>query len=123
MTSSNEILDRVRSTEDRGLTISPQRLADTFGISQAGIAELAGVHRNTVLSSPNSERVQGTARAMVRVLLAAREINPDPDTAIYWMRNAPIAALDYKTAFELIQLGKAQAVIDYIESISGGATG
>lgn len=113
----------VRSTEGRGLTICPQRLAAVFGISQAALARLAGVHRNTLAASPGSERVQNTARALVRVLQAALALNPDHDAAIYWMRNAPIQALGCRTAFDLIKRGQDRAVTDYIASISGGTTG
>ena len=42
---------------------------------------------------------------------------------IFWFMNEPLQDFDYQTPDALVRTGKAQVVIDYIESIAGGATG
>lgn len=37
--------------------------------------------------------------------------------------NEPLQDFDYLTPDTLVRIGKSQVVIDYIESIAGGATG
>jgi hypothetical protein len=39
------------------------------------------------------------------------------------VRHHPIAEFGHRTALQLVEMGKVQAVIDYIESHSAGATG
>ena len=60
---------------------------------------------------------------MVRVLSAAYSLNGDLGRALFWFRNQPIPEYAHLTAMQLVEQGKAQAVVDYIESISGGAAG
>ena len=47
--------------EPRTPYISPQRLSKALGVKVASLAELTGVHRNT-LRNPSSERLQGRMR-------------------------------------------------------------
>lgn len=84
--------------------ISPSRLSKALGVKVANLAELAGVHRNT-LRNPSSERLQGRMREMVKVISAAAELTGDIDKAIYWYRNEPIADYGHRTAAELIAEG------------------
>jgi len=76
--------------EPRTPYISPKRLSKALGVNVANLAELTGVHRNT-LRNPSSERLQGRMREMVKVISAATELTRDIDKAIYWYRNEPIA--------------------------------
>ena len=50
--------------------ISPKRVAHVLGVQLSRLAEIAGVHRNT-LANPASERLQDRLRDMVRVIVAA----------------------------------------------------
>lgn len=121
--SIDEFLTSVRSSKGRGVALSPDRLADAFGMSKNSLATLAGVHRNTVRSRPDSEKLQSVSRNLVRVLSAAHGLAGDMDKAIFWVRNHPIAEFDHLTALELVSQGHTQAVVDYIESISSGSIG
>jgi uncharacterized protein (DUF2384 family) len=60
---------------------------------------------------------------MVRVLTAATEITGDDKRAAFLLRNEPLRAFGYKTADALIQEGRADDVIAYLESLAGGAAG
>jgi len=53
----------------------------------------------------------------------ATEMTGDLDRAAFLLRNEPLRTFGYKTADALIQEGRADAVIAYLESLAGGAAG
>ncbi|MDQ2704841.1 MAG: hypothetical protein M3Y43_06740 [Pseudomonadota bacterium] len=108
--------------EPRTPYISPQRLSKALGVKIASLAELTGVHRNT-LRNPSSERLQGRMREMVKVIAAATELTGDVDKAIYWYRNEPIADYSHRTAAELVSEGHAEAVLAFLRDLENGARG
>jgi hypothetical protein len=70
------------------------------------------------------EDLQRYRRDMVRVLAAAQiAAGGNPDRAIFWFMNEPLAEFGYQTPDQLVAQDKAQIVIDYIESIARGANG
>ena len=103
--------------------LSPERLADALELSTQRLAALAHVHRNTVSTAPGSAKLQAAMGDVVRVLSAATSLTGNVDRALFWFRNEPIADFDHLTAMQLVERGKVQAVVDYIESISVGAAG
>lgn len=109
--------------QDSRTALSPERLADALGLPIQKLASLARVHRNTVTLAPTSPKLQDAMVDVVRVLSAAYALTGDIDRALFWFRNQPIADFDHFTPMQLVEQGKVQAVIDYIESISGGAAG
>ena len=108
--------------EPRTPYISPQRLSKALGVKVASLADLTGVHRNT-LRNPSSERLQGRMREMVKVITAATELTGDIDKAIYWYRNEPIADYSHRTAAELVAEGHAEAVLAFLRDLENGARG
>jgi hypothetical protein len=102
--------------------ISPKRVAHALGVQLSRLAEIAGVHRNT-LANPASERLQDRLRDMVRVIMAASELTGDLQQAIYWFRNEPIVTLKRKTAAELVAGGHADAVMAHLSELVDGANG
>jgi hypothetical protein len=105
--------------EPRTPYISPNRLSKALGVPVAGLAELTGVHRNT-LRNPSSERLQRRMREMIKVISAAAELTGALDKAIYWYRNEPIGDYGHKTAAELIAEGHVEAVLAYIRDLGNG---
>jgi hypothetical protein len=103
--------------------LSPGRLAEALELPIQKLATLARVHRNTVSPSPTSPRLQQAMGNVVRVLSATHQLNGDLDTALFWFRNQPIPGFNHFTPLELVEQAKVQALIDYIDSISGGAAG
>lgn len=68
--------------------------------------------------------LQDAMADVTRVLSAAHALaGGDIDRAMSWFRNQPIAEFDHLTPMQLVQQGKIQAVLDYIQSVSGGAAG
>jgi hypothetical protein len=108
--------------EPRTPYISPARFSKVLGVKTASLAELTGVHRNT-LRNPSSERLQVKMREMVKVISAAAQLTGDLQKAIYWYRNEPIADYDQRTAAELVADGHADAVLAYIRDLENGARG
>ncbi|WP_439546653.1 antitoxin Xre/MbcA/ParS toxin-binding domain-containing protein [Sandarakinorhabdus sp.] len=102
--------------------ISPRRVADVLGVQFSRLADIIGVHRNT-MRNPASERLQDRLRDMVRVITAAAELTGDTDRAVYWFMNEPIATLRRRTAAELVADGHTDAVLVHLEELSNGATG
>ncbi len=102
--------------------ISPKRVASALGVQLSRLAEIAGVHRNT-LANPASERLQDRLRDMVRVIMAASEVTGDIEQAIYWFRNEPIVTLKRRTAAELVADGHTDAVLAHLSELIDGANG
>ncbi len=108
--------------EPRTPYISPKRVALALGVQLSRLAEIAGVHRNT-LANPASERLQDRLRDMVRVIMAASEVTGDVEQAIYWFRNEPIVTLKRRTAAELVASGHTNAVLAHLSELVDGANG
>lgn len=103
--------------------LSPVRIGEFFGFQIQELAERAHVHRNTPSSRPQAPQLQKYLQDMVRVLAAATELTGDKKRAAFLVRNEPLRAFGYKTADVLIQAGRADDVIAYLESLAGGAAG
>ncbi|MCC7228068.1 MAG: DUF2384 domain-containing protein [Burkholderiaceae bacterium] len=103
--------------------LSPVRIGDFFGFKVQELAERAHVHRNTPTARPQAPQLQKYLRDMVRVLAIATEMTGDEKRAAFLLRNEPLRAFGYKTADTLIQEGKADMVIAFLESLMGGAAG
>ncbi|NYT83420.1 DUF2384 domain-containing protein [Alcaligenaceae bacterium] len=103
--------------------LSPARVGEFFGFRVQELAERARVHRNTPTARPHTPQLQKYLQDMLRVLTVATEMTGDPDQAAFLLRNEPLKAFGYKTADTLIQEGRADAVIVYLESLAGGAAG
>ncbi|WGF90858.1 hypothetical protein [Marinivivus vitaminiproducens] len=108
--------------EPRTPYISPKRFSKALGVQVANLAQLTGVHRNT-LRNPSSERVQGRLREIIKVITAAATLTGSIDKAIYWFRNEPIGDYDHKTAAELVAQGHSEAVLAYLRDLENGARG
>ncbi|MCK9487944.1 MAG: MbcA/ParS/Xre antitoxin family protein [Xanthomonadales bacterium] len=81
------------------------------------------MHRNTPTARPQAPQLQKYLQDMVRALAMATQMTGDDKRAAFLLRNEPLAAFGYKTADTLIQDGRADAVIAYLESFAGGAAG
>jgi hypothetical protein len=103
--------------------LSPAKVARSLSLQMQDLADSSHVHRNTLSARPQSPKVQELLRSILRVLSAAEEAFGDRDVALTWMRNEPVAAFRHKTALNLLQDGRTEAVVNYLESISAGSVG
>lgn len=103
--------------------LSPLKVGEFFGFRVQELAERAHVHRNTPTARPQAPQLQKYLQEMLRALTVATEMTGDPERAAFLLRNEPLRAFGYKTADALIQEGRTDAVIAYLESLLGGAAG
>jgi uncharacterized protein (DUF2384 family) len=103
--------------------ISPTRFARRLNLEQQQLAQLARVHRNTVTRMPDSTGLQKYLKDAIRVLAAATDLSGDVERALFWFQNHPLSTFDYQTADVLVSQGRADHVIDYIESLQAGTGG
>jgi hypothetical protein len=103
--------------------LSPGRVGALFGLRVQDLAERAHVHRNTPTARPQAAQLQKYLQDMIRVLAVATAMTGDESRAVFLLRNEPLPAFGYKTADALVQEGRADAVVAYLESLAGGAAG
>lgn len=103
--------------------LSPAKVGEFFGLRVQELAERARVHRNTPTARPHTPQLQKYLQEMLRVLAVATEITGDSGRAAFLLRNEPLRAFDYKTADTLVQEGRSDAVIAYLESLASGSAG
>lgn len=113
--------ERFREPNTRYL--SPEKVGAVFGLQVYELAEHAQVHRSIPSTRPQAAQLQKYLHEMVTVLGVATEMSSDLGRAAFLVRNEPLRAFGYKTADDLIQDGRADAVIAYLESLAGGAAG
>ena len=116
--------DVLESLREPGTSrLSAPGIASILGVQQQDLAELAGVHRNTLRTHPESPRLQSALRDLMRVLSAATAVQPDAQRAIFLIKNEPSPAFRHKTLLQLVQEGRAEDAVGYLESISAGFVG
>lgn len=103
--------------------LSPAKVGEFFGFRVQELAERAHVHRNTPTARPQAPQLQRYLQDMLRVLAVATALTGDDKRAAFLLRHEPLPAFGYKTADSLIQEGRTDAVIGYLESLAGGAAG
>jgi len=103
--------------------LSPAKVGELFGLRVQELAERAHVHRNTPTARPHAPQLQKYLQDMVRVLAVATAMTGDESRAVFLLRNEPLRAFGYKTAESLVQEGRTDAVVAYLESLASGAAG
>lgn len=110
--------------EDNQSFISPSKVGEMLGLQAQVIAQRAGIHRNTLHARPQSERLQGYLREVVRVMTVLEELTGgDIHRAAYLFKNVPLPEYRGLTPDELVAEGKTEAVLAYYESILDGPSG
>lgn len=116
--------DVLESMREAGTShLSAMNVAQVLGLQYQDLAELAKVHRNTLRTHPESPRLQSALRDVMRVLSAAVAVQPDQQRAVFLIKNEPIPAFRHKTLLQLVQEGRTEDAISYLESISAGFVG
>ncbi|MDR3430254.1 hypothetical protein [Silvimonas sp.] len=104
-------------------SLSPAKVCEFFGFSNQDLADRARVDRHTVTAYPQAPQLQKYLKDLVSALAVATEATGDAKRAAFLLRNEPLRVFGYKTADTLIQEGRTNAVIAYIESSRAGAAG
>ncbi|SFV09263.1 antitoxin Xre/MbcA/ParS toxin-binding domain-containing protein [Pseudoduganella namucuonensis] len=104
-------------------SLSPKRFGQVLNLDMQTLAANAHVHRNTISRAPEAESVQRHLRDSVRVMRAATDVSGSIEKAIFWFKNHPLPAFDYKTPQALVSDGRTEDVIRYLQSLQAGFTG
>ncbi len=121
--SFDAFFQSLHDTDVPGTPISPQRFCEALQIDPQTLAELAGVHPNTVARAPTSQDIQNFLCAAVRVIKAATDLSGDFNKALFWYRNEPIDVFHHKTAERLVGEKRSDALLRYIASVEAGWSG
>ena len=106
---------------DKSAGIEPKRLADMLQMTQAELADLAGVHRTTLARNPGSPEVQSKLGPIATILSRASDMGGGLSRAVIWFRHQPIAAFGYKRAVEIVEDGEAKQVLQWLDALEDGA--
>ena len=93
-----------------------------FGMTQAQIAETAGLAHETLqkVERRNAPKTQGRLREMLEILRRIEDWAGGPAQAMAWYRAEPIPAFGGRTAEALVKSGNATAVRDYVDHLATG---
>jgi hypothetical protein len=101
---------------------SPRRLAEALLTTQDEIARTAGLGRDAIARKDRlaSPRTQSRLREMVEIL---NRLSPRFGSALVayaWYRSEPLPGFGGQTAARLVQDGRADAVMGYIDAVDDG---
>jgi hypothetical protein len=58
--------------------------------------------------------------ATLKILTLAKEMAGDEQRAVFWFKHQPIPGWAGKTAYDLVQEGRADQVVAYLEAVKSG---
>ncbi|KGE53589.1 DNA-binding protein [Xanthomonas axonopodis pv. vasculorum] len=96
--------------------LSPSAMAGLLDLSQQELADLAGVHRNSL-------RVQDLLRNLSRLLVAMAQVQPDERQVVFHLKNTPIPAFEFATLLEVVKQGRTDDALTYLRTVAAGAAG
>ena len=107
-------------SEDGSPYLSPVRVSQVLGVTQAELAALIGVARNTLSAQSGARKVDAALSPVVRILAMAAEMAGDEHRAAIWFKHQPIPGWAGKTAYDLVRERKAEKVLAYLEAVRSG---
>ncbi len=109
--------------EPNTTSLSPYRIGAYLGLSPCELAQRAHVADSVVVNFPKTPQLQSYLRDLIRVLMVAEELTADPKRASILIQHEELPAFGFKTADTLIQEGRVDDVVAYLESLASGAAG
>jgi hypothetical protein len=106
--------------EDQSPFLSARRTCEVLGVTQAELARLIGVARNTLTAASGARTVDLALSPVVRILAMAAEMAGDESRAVIWFKHQPIPGWAGKTAYDLVGEGKSGKVLSYLEAVRSG---
>ncbi|CDZ60379.1 antitoxin Xre/MbcA/ParS toxin-binding domain-containing protein [Neorhizobium galegae] len=107
-------------SEPQSALLSARRVSNLLGLTQAELAKLIGVARNTLTAKSGARKVDLALSPVVRILAMASEMAGDENRAAIWFKHQPIPGWAGKTAYDLVGEGKADKVLAYLEAVRSG---
>lgn len=100
--------------------LSARRVADLLGVTMSELAKLVGVARNTLSAKAGARKVDAALSPIVRILAMVEEMAGGEQRAAIWFKHQPIPGWAGKTAYDLVQEGKSDKVLIYLEAVRSG---
>jgi uncharacterized protein (DUF2384 family) len=111
----------IASIEENG-QFEPRKIAETLRTSVEEIALTVGLHKDTLQrrTRMGSDEVQRRLRELVEVINKAEPRFGSDLMAYAWYRSQPLSGFDGWTAMQLVQDGKTQQVLEYMDAVDEG---
>lgn len=100
--------------------LSVSRVTALLGVTNAELAKLIGVARNTLAAKSGARKIDQALSPVVRILAMAAEMAGDESRAAIWFKHQPIPGWAGKTAYDLVSEGKSDKVLTYLEAVRSG---
>lgn len=104
-----------------GDIIQPRRLAERLKMPMTHLSKLAHVNRNVLASKPDSPAVQAKLGEIARIVSRAADLTGDVGAAIIWFKYQPIVGFGGKTAEDLVEEGRHEAVGLFLDDLEAGS--
>ena len=105
-----------------GGLFAPRRIAAAFHTTSEDVARTLGLGKDAIQRRDRirSEKTQRRLREMVEVI---NKVEPRFGSALMayaWYRSEPLAGFAGQTAMQLVKIGRANDVLDYIDAVDAG---
>jgi uncharacterized protein (DUF2384 family) len=106
---------------DHGL-FAPSKIAAEFRTTSGEVARSAGLGRDAVQRKERlrSDKTQRRLREMIEVINKATPRFGSNLIAYAWYRSEPLPGFSGQTAMELVQAGRVNEVLEYIDAVDTG---
>ena len=101
---------------------APDRIAALLLTTRDEIASTVGLGRDSIARKDRvgSPRTQRRLREMIEIVNQVAPRFGSAAMAYAWYRSEPLAGFDGRTAMQLVQDGKAQQVLEYVDAVDAG---
>lgn len=101
---------------------APGKMASAYRTTSEEIARTAGLGRDAVQRKERirSDKTQRRLREMAEVLNKVEPRFGSPLMAYAWYRSEPLSGFSGMTAMQLVRSGRAEDVLDYVDSVDAG---
>jgi hypothetical protein len=101
---------------------APRKIAHVFRTTSEDVARTAGLGRDAVQRANRlrSDKTQRRLREMIEVINKAEPRFGSALLAYAWYRSEPLAGFSGQTAMRLVQGGRADEVLDYMDAVDAG---
>ena len=100
----------------------PRKIAAALRTSAEEVAMTVGLGKDALQRRTriNSDKTQRRLRELVEILNKVEPRFGSELMAYAWYRSEPLPGFDGRTAMQLVQEGKAQQVLEYIDAVDAG---
>ncbi len=100
----------------------PRKIAHVLRTTSEEVALTVGLGKDALQRRARiqSDRTQRRLRELVEVLNKVTPRFGSELMAYAWFRSEPLSGFDGQTAMQLVQAGKAQQVLEYIDAVDAG---